>query len=110
SLGNLLAAERGSFWKIYIPIVKWIGLTSMVLWLGGVSFLLGVFVPTLDSDGRNDDGRNQFVRVAARRPFTMLWTAAILFLIAECLALAGQAITFTDLPLVRALSFSTLET
>ncbi len=110
TMAALPASEQRPFWRYYTPVVKWAGLTSLVIWLGGVSFSLGVFTPTYRAAFGAERAGNDSVQAAVRRSFGFLWNAAILFLIAECLALIGHAVTFTDLPLARAISLSTLAT
>ena len=101
--------EQKSFWKIYTVIVKWIGLTAMSIWLGGMAFLWGIMAPVLDVS-RDIGSRRAIANAVVRPSFGIAWKAALLYLCAEFLSLIGQAVTFTDLPLIHAMTPSTLGT
>ena len=104
-----LVPEQRSFWRIYTVIVKWIGLTVMAIWLGGMAFLSGIIVPVLDVSW--DVGSPLSIANAVVRPSVgIVRKAALLYLCAEFLSLIGQAVTFTDLPLIHAMAPSTLGT
>ena len=109
NLPELATNQQSPFQKFFSPVVRWVGLTSMVLWLGGIFFLLGVLAPAL-TDNVKEDVRHEFIPSVVRRPLNILWVAAILFLVGECLALTGQAATLANVPLARAVSLSTLGT
>ena len=108
-LKHLLVPEQKSFWKIYTVIVKWIGLTAMAIWLGGIAFLWGIAAP-VQAVSRDVGNRRAMANAVVLRSFGIIWKAALLYLCAECLSLIGQAVTFTDLPLIHAMTPSTLGT
>ena len=107
SLQVLAVNDQGPFWKFFLPIMKWAGLTAMVLWLGGISFLLVVLAPAL-AGSTEADVQYEFIPRVVRRPLKILWIGAILFLVVECLALIGHAVTLANTSLVQTLSVSTL--
>ena len=84
-----LVPEQRSFWRIYTVIVKWIGLTVMAIWLGGMAFLSGIIVPVLDVSW--DVGSPLSIANAVVRPSVgIVRKAALLYLCAEFLSLIGH--------------------
>src|SRR5262249_30351109 len=50
SLPNLVGSERSDFWNYYVLILKWLALTSLVIWLGGVAFIQLVLRPSVSAN------------------------------------------------------------
>ncbi len=109
-MGHFVAAEPAPLGGYYMPVVRWAGLSGLVLWLGGLSFRMLVFLPAVGAVVTAEDSGNDFIGAASRRSTWILWAGAISFLGSELLALGGHAVTFTGLPLVQAISPSTLAT
>jgi copper transport protein len=104
-----LVPEQESVWKIYTIIVKWFGLAAMAIWLGGMFFLRGITLPLLDAS-RDVDRHRAIANAVVRFSPEIVWKAALLYLCLEFLSLIGQAVTFTDLPLIHAVAPSALVT
>jgi copper transport protein len=103
SLPELSAIARGPFWKIYMPAAKWLSMTALVVWLGGVWFLLGQFLP-LSARAAIHPHSNELAGRAVRRILGLTWVAASLYFVAEALALAGQSATLADVPISNSMS------
>ena len=96
---------------VFTAIIKWIGLTAMTVWLGGISFWMWVFTPVAKT-GAIEDQRIVSVRFELhRRAFAKSsgYPAAI-FAVAQCLMLMDQAAVFSGLSFLATLSPLTLWT
>ena len=109
-MSNIPVPQSGLFWTLYAPIVKWAGLTGMVIWLGGISFWWTVFTPSIPQDWRASDAVNALVQAASRRTRKIIWSGAVTFYAAQLLALVGQGATLAHLPMLQALSPSAFRT
>jgi copper transport protein len=103
SLPEVAGIARGPLWKIYMPAAKWLSMTALVVWLGGVWFLLGQFLP-LSARTAIHPSSSELGGRAIRPVLAVTWVAALFYFIAEGVALAGQTATLADVPLSDALS------
>jgi copper transport protein len=103
SLPEISGIARGPFWKVYTTAAKWLSLTALVVWLGGIWFLLAQFLP-LSTRTAVDSHSSDLASRAVRSVLRLTWVAASLYLIAEVCVLAGQAATMADVPIMNALS------
>lgn len=108
-LSHVSAPEQSRSLKVYTLVVKWAGLTAMMIWLGGISFWVVVLRPCLSVNKQEADDQQVVIEAVVRRTCRILWTGAIAFFIAQFMALVAQGMIFTDLPFMKALSPSTIQ-
>jgi len=92
-------------WQTFAVFMKWVSLTAVVVWLGGIFFLLRI-APV--SATREENPAYDVLQKVERRSIWLLRTAAWTFLISEIVDLTAQTTTFTGLAPTRALTFSNL--
>lgn len=109
-LSHLSVPQQSLLLKVYTLVVKWFGLTAMMVWLGGISFWIVVLRPNLPDRWQIVGGQQALVQAAVHRTRRILWSGAIAFFIAQLLALVAQGMIFGDLPLMKVLSPSTIQT
>jgi copper transport protein len=102
------APTDGLFWKAYAPVVKWLGFTATTAWLGGLAFMVWIFQPTIANDSAKSNGQKAPLEVAAQRIHAILWIAIFVFFVSQILALIGQMVSLTGLPIAEAFSLGTL--
>jgi copper transport protein len=103
SLPAVSGKARGPLWKLYMPTARWLSMTALVIWLGGIWFLLALYLPALRGIGAQPSS-DQLTAAATGRVLALTWAGGALFVVAELLALAGQAATLADVSLAEALS------
>ncbi len=110
AMSNLSVPQQSESLKLTLLLVKWAGLAAMVTWLGGVSFWIAIFEPCIPAGWRNLSGLQPTIPGAIQRTCKILWTSAVLFFIAEIIALVGQGMTFANISLSKGLSPAILRT
>jgi len=96
-------SEQQAFSQWYRPMVRWLGLTAMVVWLGGIGFLILVFWPSLanvtEPAAVGDPMNPAFTRIR-----NLIWAASAIWALSEVLGLAGQAVLLAGVPFASVLS------
>ncbi len=110
AMNKLSVPQQSVTLKFSLLLVKWAGLVGMITWLGGVSFWIVIFGPSIPTGWEGMAGQRALIQAAIQRTCRILWTAASLFFVAQILALIGQGMTFADIPLMSALSPKTIQT
>jgi len=103
-MSNLSVPQQSNSLKLLLLIVKWIALAAMTTWLGGMSFLVLIFEPCIHAASRMGPGLQTAIRASIQRTSRILWSAALLFILAQSLALVGQGMIFADISFLQALS------
>lgn len=103
-MNNLSIPQQSASSKVWALFVKWAGLASLTIWLGGISFWILTFEPSVRASRQMGSGPIVEIQAGIRRTFRILWFAAVLFFITESLALVAQGMTFADVSFVGALS------
>jgi copper transport protein len=110
SMNHLSVPQESLPLKVYALVAKWIGLTAMMIWLGAISFWIVVLRPSLPVQWQTEGGQQALIFAAVQRTCRILWSGAIAFFIAQFLSLVAQGMIFANLPLMEALSPSTIRT
>ena len=105
SLPASMIAEKNAGQSAFQVAMKWASLMGAVFWLGGIGFLTGVLLPALNESSEPPDG---FAQVATQRTLRLLWTGAIVWIVAEFLSLIRQAAAIADASFRETLSASVL--
>ena len=103
-MNNFASQQQNLASRIFILMVKWIGLVAMIIWLGGISFWILIFGPHIPADSGPGEELNTAIQASVQRIYKLLWVAAIFFVIAQCLALFGQATVFANVSFLKAIS------
>jgi len=99
TLQNFVVPEESPFWRWSGVVAKWLSLTALTIWLGGLFFVFVIVStsPPSDSLARID-----------RRSYGLIRSAALVFLLAQLLGLGVQSVTFSELPVLQSIAPSTL--
>ena len=109
-MSHLSGPRQSLSLKVFTLVVKWAGLTAMMIWLGGISFWIVVLRPSLQGHWQTVGGQPALILAAVQRTCRILWSGAFVFFIMQFMALVAQGMIFADLPLMKALSSSTIQT
>jgi len=104
ALQHFALAEPNSFLETSVTTLRWASLTALVVWLGGIFFLLGI-VPAANS-GIGSDG--ELLGPIQRRSLRLLQTAALAYIMVEIVELFAQTVLFSGLSVTKSLSPSAL--
>jgi len=107
ALQHFVLPEPNPLLKLSTVVVKGISLAALAIWLGGIFFLLAIATPVMNASTAAH-GSPDPIRAIETRSFRLLSAAAGVYLVFEVVGLAVQSVAFTDLPLLRVLSPSTL--
>lgn len=101
---NLSAPQQSASTKIFLFVVKWIWLTALILWLGGLSFWLLIFEPCVPVNLVTGSATQATIQSAVDQTRKILWGAALGFIVAQFCVLVGQGMIFADVTFFEALS------
>jgi copper transport protein len=90
--------------QLSTPIIRWISLAGMTVWLGGVGFWLWIFRPAVAMARHSTSHATLRIRSADERIRKIALIGAFAFLVSQCVALVNQAAIFTGLSSFRATS------
>ena len=80
AMNKLSVPEQSKMLKFSLLLVKWTGLVAMVTWLGGVSFWIMIFEPSMPIGWGGNPSQRAVVHAAIQATCRILCTAAGLFL------------------------------
>ena len=103
-MSNLAVPQQSTSLKVLLLVVKWIALAAMTTWLGGISFSILILEPCIPADRRMGSGLQTAIQASIQRTSRIVWSATLLFIVAQSLALIGQGMIFADIGFLGALS------
>jgi len=101
---TLSVPRQSTSLKVFMLAIKWIALAAMTTWLGGMSFWIMIFEPCIPADRRMGSSQQAAIQASSQRTCRILWGAALLFILAQFSALAGQGMIFADVTFLQALA------